>query len=521
MNLQKPRTMYVLCVLTTLSVVIGCNPPPQQSQMSIPSKATTEEGVPIEMFVFVAKSERERISRPFKELLLHQLAGGSLVHLIECPKHQLIATVDVPFGNAKTRSKNPAFRVEYQPIHEYFEGTYEGDSSDQLGMTAFAETVENIRRTDMKCRVLLCGSPIYHDEKQLAFSTRKFIPSDGLLGHPHSPWLSSPLFPENTQVAWLTESVRFGNTANHRKGIARFNRLFIKTLNGHLVRITPDPSLAFSFADPHLKNDVSLRHEKPKMINPDINTTLGEPDENEQPTVIPIETKPVSFSKKGTFKYEIEMLGGDPESLSGEAIVLWLVVDGSGSMSAGQAETNQTILKIAESLPSLVKSLEIGIAVHRNGMGSQLPVLQIEDVEIDGGVSLRTLRSFLESVQAVGGDAMMQDMLEDGMQNLGKAGVGKRQFMMLVADYVGFGPDSAGDFDVEQKATRVALSRWCSQSGTDRRVVAMYSGVAGEMEEFFRDIGATNSNSIFSRQPNDLIRELLSAAIPQVTGGIK
>ena len=116
---------------------------------------------------------------------------------------------------------------------------------------------------------------------------------------------------------------------------------------------------------------------------------------------------------------------------------------------------------------------------------------------------------------------MMQDMLADGMRNLGAAGVGKRQFLMVVADYVGFGPDSPGDFDKSEKTTRAALRNWCNEKGRDRRVVAMYSGTAGKMEDFFRGIGSTNRKSIFSRQPDDLIRELLSAAIPGLSGVTK
>ena len=138
-----------------------------------------------------------------------------------------------------------------------------------------AETVTNLRRTDLNCRIILCGSPIFNDPTQSAFSMAGgLFPSDGLIGHPHSPWVVQPALPPNTQVSWLTSSSRWGVSAIHRKQVARFNRLYFKELGGHVVRITPDPALAFSFSEPYLKNDLSILDSDAAMIDRQIETKL-------------------------------------------------------------------------------------------------------------------------------------------------------------------------------------------------------------------------------------------------------
>ena len=522
---MKPTRKIIAITIAYLLLACGCDSDQQvetalqNSPIAITSTRAPEA---FEVFVFMAPSARSTVRKELENLALSDLPGGSVFHLIETPEHRVIASVTVPHGSPTTRVKSRRFQQQYSAAADYFQKQSKPDSTAQLGLPAISDTVLSLRRTSLECRVILCGSPIYDDSSEPTFTmSTGLFPSDGLIGHAHSPWVVEPAFPVGTKISWLVPSNRFGANAKHRKGVARFNRLYLKLLGGHLVRLTPAPDLAFSFANPHLNNDIAKRDEAPAMINPHSAPQLEDSNIDHPPAVIPVKNTPVSFSKPGTLKHEIEMQGGDPSSLEGEAIVLWLVVDGSGSMAGGQTETNSTILRIAESLPALVKSLEIGIAVHRDGAGSRLQVLQILDSELDGGASLRKLKSFLDGVKANGGDAMMQEMLADGMRTLGEAGIGKRQFLMLVADHVGFGPDYGGDFDVAEEATRESLASWCNEPGRDRRVIAMYSGGPGPMESFFREIGATNMNSVFSRQPNDLIRELVSAAIPRAQGVIK
>ena len=68
------------------------------------------------------------------------------------------------------------------------------------------------------------------------------------------------------------------------------------------MRITPDPALAFSFAKPHLKNDVSVLESDAVMIDPQIETKLFDGEVDQGPHIIQVKKPNVSFSKPGSFK---------------------------------------------------------------------------------------------------------------------------------------------------------------------------------------------------------------------------
>ena len=157
------------------------------------------------------------------------------------------------------------------------------------------------------------------------------------------------------------------------------------------------------------------------------------------------------------------MQGGDPSILAGEAIVLRVVYDGSGSMAANIDKCNRMILKTAESLPELVKSLEIGITVHRKDGINTFPIAQIKDKSLDGGTSYENLAKFVTNIQASGNDASMQEMLASGMKEVAKAGQGKRQFLMIVGDHADFQLADPSRFQAFARAQVNSVSSWCNQ----------------------------------------------------------
>jgi hypothetical protein len=512
MNIVKLSSQIVLPI--TILMMAGCGELSEYDAAQ-PTLNTTvlQNEQAIEAFVFMATSERKNVNRQVETLVLNGLPGGSTLHLIECPDHRVVASASIPFGSPKARMKNRLLQREYSQISEYFHANTKPEKNDRLGYPSVSETVQSLRRTKLDCRVILCGSPIHDDPDDTTFTMANgLVPSDGLIGHTHSPWTVEPAFPLNTQVSWLTANNRWGRNAKQRKAVTRFVRLLTKELGGHLVRITPDPSLAFSFAQPHLKNDLLRRDEKPAMFDPQVETKLDQMHEKSEPTIVPVEKARVSFSKPDSIRYEIEMAGGDPAKMSGDRVVLQFVYDGSGSMAPHIETSNKMIVRIAQSLPELVASLEIGVAVHREGSTDVFPILEIKRREHDGGASIDRLKSFLSAIKARDGDALMQNMLADGTARLSNTSPTKRQVLMLVADFVRFDEKAPETFNsVATKLTESAAS-WCG--GTDRRVIALYSGPTGNMEQFFRNIGSVNENSRFTNQPKELVASLISKTIP-------
>lgn len=494
----------------------GCERPEPETRASLGVVQTTYvETNPVEVFVFVSAADRERTRGPFESLVLSGLPAESLVHLVAGDMHLAVASVNVPFGTPKTRIKNQTFCRQYDPVQKFFEQPVEAKAASQLSLPSVSETVCNLRRTNLECRVLLCGTPIFDDPIESTFSMAKgLVPSDALIDHPHSPWTIEPKLPANTRISWLVPNSRWGANAKQRKELTRFHRLYVEELGGHLIRITPDPNLAFSFAQPFLPNSVSRRDDEPAMRDPQVDTQLDQPDAKRAPVVVPVKQADVSFQPPGSLEYEIEMAGGNPEKLAGEAITLFLIYDGSGSMKAEVVVNNRTIERMAELLPPLVKSFEIGIAVHRHGSVNRFPITNIVAQDVDGGDSLARLAKFLASIRSSGNDAVMSEMLADGIQSFAQHENGKRQFLMIVADHAEFDSNNAAEFESAAKQSRDIVANWCNQTSTDRRFIAMYSGGTGPVESFFQHLGNSNTNSLFSRDPGDLVQALISAAIP-------
>ena len=112
MNIYPQTVIRLLPAVLIVLVYSGCDHQPQEEVASVASEAlSAPAGPPLEFFVFAAKCEVSRIGEPYKGLALNQLPGGSVLHFIEGSEHKLIATVNVPFGSAKTRANNKGFRI--------------------------------------------------------------------------------------------------------------------------------------------------------------------------------------------------------------------------------------------------------------------------------------------------------------------------------------------------------------------------------------------------------------------------
>ncbi|WP_372716125.1 hypothetical protein [Novipirellula sp.] len=471
-----------------------------------------------EQFIYVptrqVPGDRRLIASQFRTLV-ETAPGGTVVHVIETPGHRPLACIVLPGGPPNTRQRNRDFREAVAGLKKFFNSDGPPDGSDQLHLPLVPSTVANLRRTTYPCRIILCGAPTYDEPDDPTFTTEKgMVPSDGLLFALHSPFSERPDLPDATLISWLIPNMTWGTDRDQRRELERFWKLFFQIRHGNVIRLTPDPALAFSFTLPHLNNQIVAVDEIPAMRHPKVETEL-ENKEAPVPVIVPVQIPNVSFKKPGSIAHRIEMNGGNVEALVGESIVLQVVYDGSGSMASKIQENNLTILSLSESLPPLVKSLEIGIEVHSSIGTRRFPVTQIKEQESDGGASLQNLRDFLSSIDASGSDGVMREMLGSGMTHLASVGVGKRQFLMVVADCVcGVTPsDSDAQF-----AGMIPLTRqWATENKTDRRLISMFSGDKDEHEKFFRDIGAINANSCFSRSPDDLIEAVISSALPPGT----
>ena len=171
--MKAPMNFAVLFVILVIALSLGCirteQEFPEDKPVSSNSEITKHQDA-FEAFVFMAPSEGQVVKSQLESYLLTVLPGGSLCHWIECSDHRLIASVDIPFGPVNSRLKNRLFQKKYAALVEYFDKQFVTSDLDQLASPAVGETVANLRRTDLNCRIILCGSPIFNNPTHSAFS---------------------------------------------------------------------------------------------------------------------------------------------------------------------------------------------------------------------------------------------------------------------------------------------------------------------------------------------------------------
>ena len=487
------RIFHQLFAFSVVLLSIGCSPnEPEHLLAEILSEAKDAQALEIEknevfeVFVFVALLEKDRSQNDFESLLLTGLQGSAVCHLVACPEHRLIASIDVPYGSPKARMKNRLFTNQYAAVKRFFEEPIGEKLSDQLGLPTISETISGLRQTDLPCRVVLCGTPIFNAPScDATFSMEGgMAPSPGLIGHPSSPWVTNPLLPSDTKVSWLTSGSRWGNNLHHRQAALHFYQMYFQSLRGHLARITPDPAIAYSFAEPFLESNISPLDNRPVMIDTGVETRLG-PENQGEPVVIPVEKPKVNLSANipsttPNKKKEKKVESAKPQ------VFMQLVVDGSGSMCAHLSNDKTLVLLIADSLAAKVQSLEIGISIHRDTGVVKLPIMTVKDREHDGGKSLKKLEYAFLNIRAKDSDAQMRDMVEYGMNQF-SINDRKRQALVIITDHDEFS-DAEGARLIEE------LNSWHEEPDAPKRISLISYASTEEGRKRIRELRGKNGH---------------------------
>jgi hypothetical protein len=508
------------CIFLVCSVLLtGCRksevePPKVESSVS-PAAVSFEQNT-IDVHIFFSEATATNFIRPFiDQWLTSQLPGGSLVHLYEGQNHRHISTIDVPFGPAQARIRNPRFQLQYETLDTYFKSRKAG-VSDQIGWPLVAETIASMGpSTRDQTWVLMCGNPLYLSGEDAVFSfANDLVPAHSLIGKRGTPFEIRHTLPPKTLVRWLASTAQWGDNSDHRFEATLFQRVYWHELSGHLTDITPNAATAFSFKSPYTFAASPVRRDDPPMMlrtKPPVE--LDSPSEQPSPVRIAQGFRRISMAEEGTLQYQIEMAGGQLEDLRGESLVIQCYLDTSGSMEAKLQETVQCVMQIAEDLPPLVRSLEVGITAASDKSHLSFPIQTIRARATDGGRSIQSLRQFLSSVVPESGDYSTTEAIEESTAILEDSGKGKRKFLLFLSDVVCV----AGSNEEQQVQKERVLSRvkgWATQSNTDHRVIVLYSGTESQHATFYRDLADTHANGIMSRDPSVLIDQVIAAAMP-------
>ncbi len=282
---KSPNPIRLGLFLATVLVLVGCSQPE-------PTSNTNAENT--EWFVVISNGMPQTVmnetAQQLQELIGRHAVPGDVVHVISTPSHQCLASLEVPQGQFNSRLKNQGVRGELGRLKPLFEAQPTSDPG-QLQIPRLSSTVCSLRRTQFPSRVIVVGTPIYHDPRQRGWSmTGGMVPTDGALNAQHSPFNTPTRFPEGTKISWLTPQSEWGEDAAHQESVQRFNRLYLQERGAALSRMTAEPGTAFRFDVPQFSEKLVPREEEPGMRFVSVHSARPDEPPGRATVEIPVKT---------------------------------------------------------------------------------------------------------------------------------------------------------------------------------------------------------------------------------------
>ena len=483
------------------------------------SGSASAEKSPHEWFVCINQPNPQTRDL-YLDIITAQAAPGDLVHLVH--RQELVTTVTVPAGTPQSRLRSQKLTTKMTTLKEFFgemPNEHPAVTEPPLGLYEIPATVRALRQTNWPCRVLLTGIPLYLDQQRNAGWSMEagVVPSDSSLELESSPFYGKTDFPEGTQLSWLLPTLQWGVDQAHREAVTRFQRLFIQTRGGTLVRMTIDPHAALNFDLPQFAGEIQKIPGPPTMIQVSFEAVRAVPPREstapvEVPLIVPQAMKlesPQDASALLDNHRGLEHLLGSHSEI--ECLIL---LDTSGSMAHVRSKLHKILLELATAIPQTSARVRLGMICYCNGGLETLPLQDVLSVEKDSGQSYARLKHFLETVQVkgAGSGANVDSALSRAMEIMESSKTPHvRQVLVLL-----------GDTGLEEVVNAVQLQHtedllvrmtrlFVQTPGHDRRVFAFFHGTPGKTSKLFERLGALNAQSRFATDPQELLLGVLKS----------
>lgn len=232
------KNFNFVSVVTLLLLSTGCG----IQELIPPSPLPTEElfvGIPDTLPTECGPAVYEAVER-----YTENNPAGTPLSFFSADKQELLGSTTIPEGSPAYRRKivsKALARVFRRLDPEKTGGTQSVD------LLSFPSSVRKYRkRTDLKPRVIIIGSPLIEDREQGKSITKETIPCDGCINDPASSYGSMLNFPEGSTVSWLTPRANYGNGPNHRDQVEHFLRYLLQQKGGPLIRFSSEAEVVFN-----------------------------------------------------------------------------------------------------------------------------------------------------------------------------------------------------------------------------------------------------------------------------------
>ena len=200
-------------------------------------------------------------------------AGTTLTFFL-ADDQELLSTVTIPEGSKAYRGK--IVKSGLAKVFDRLDPEKTG-GSQSVDLLAIPSTIRKYRkRSDLKPRVILVGSPLIEDREQGNSIGKETIPCDGCVTDESTSYGKMASFPQGTTVSWLTPRADYGNGPNHREQVEHFLRYLLYKKGGPLVRLSSEAHVVFHGKESQWDAEVSpldncngakkVAEDKPKSI---------------------------------------------------------------------------------------------------------------------------------------------------------------------------------------------------------------------------------------------------------------
>lgn len=271
----------IISLIVLLSIGSGCD-----SQTSNPNPTQRTRYV-VGLSPFLSKERKDEIFQGVVRMLVERAPLNSIFHIYDGYHLQTVTTIEIPDVAAfrSTRTRANQFRQQIQDLKTFLAQDPPTDQSPPLDLRnairfpQFLEFIgDNLFDGVTPTRVLVLGSPLYVDSRELGFSmVNGYFPSDGHLLAPRDKSVYSLEGRESSltdividyaypQDPWTSDI--------HRQRVARFWTLYSQQQGATLHRFTGDLATVFdSVASQHMDQttprtacEIDPASKKPEMI---------------------------------------------------------------------------------------------------------------------------------------------------------------------------------------------------------------------------------------------------------------
>ncbi|PHQ33126.1 hypothetical protein CEE69_21945 [Rhodopirellula bahusiensis] len=517
--------LVLLAALTFGATSVGCGRTTPtlgvDGSTGVPSTASGNVyDEPIELFIFDSLEGRPvQFGERLELLVLEELASGSEVKVVT-PGQGSGPRLVVPPGTFDARVRNANFIRQYPAMESYWADPPTGPET-HIGICEIAKTIEDLRETELPCRVLLFAPPLMTDPNHATYSMADgLVPSKGCIDEPTTPFTTVNQYPDGTMIAFLSLNSGWARSSWHADASRDFVSHYFGRQGANSILFTRDLKRALAFDRIVPPIDLTDQVDKPALIDPRMPSDRIDPPMPRTPVEVPVVTsasiRPAperrlsAVDRNGSIEERLVAAGGSRAESRLKSVEVFVLYDRSASMEKNIDRGNVVIDRLIVELVPLTSSTKIGLRTFSQVGFETMPLCDVGNT-----ANANNLRSFLADIETEPGDGKWMFHLPVALEALSAEDAQTHQILMVVGDHATIDQNLLQQA-FQTKAQSMSglvnpIRQWATKPGTNRSVVMQFCGHDPDERACFAAIADAVPNGLLASDPDSLIDAIIAS----------